>query len=227
MISFWFLKSSLLFSLTSSHTRFRDSLFFFPPFPLNPAQTGLCPEPPGIVCWENSFHFHNFLWLSSPPWGQSFKMLAERRLSSDIRYLHAHGNVLSVLTIRSPAGEPNHCTVVTQECYICISGLIHDAFIIAWHWKGAGGSRRELSQELCRRDTPLVDDLPLCLFASCLRWSSLRCSLHSPIMLSCLVMVPERLDNWPRNKISEAVNQAMLFFPSGVSSAILSRWWKV
>lgn len=198
-----------------------------PPLPLNPAQSGLCPEPPGIVCWENSFCFHNSPWLSFPPWGQSFKMLPERRLSSETRYLHGHSKVLSVLKIWSPAGEPSHWAVVTQESYSSISGLIHDSFIIAWHWEGAGESRRELLKELCQRDVPLVDDLPLCLFASCLRWSSLRCSLHSPIMLSCLVTAREQLDNWPRNKISEAVNQAMLFFPSCVSSAILSRWWKV
>lgn len=147
-------------------------------------------------------------------------MLPERRLSSEIRYLHGHSKVLSVLKIWSPAGEPSHWSVVTQESYSSISGLIHDSFIIAWHWEGAGESRRELLKELCQRDVPLVDDLPLCLFASCLRWSSLRCSLHSPIMLSCLVTAREQLDNWRRNKISEAVNQAMLLFPSGVSSAL-------
>lgn len=75
MISFWSLKSSLLFINFITHP-FQGFPVFFPPFPLNPAQTGLCPEPPGIVCWENSFHFHNSPWLSFPPWGQSFKMLA-------------------------------------------------------------------------------------------------------------------------------------------------------
>lgn len=120
-----------------------------------------------------------------PP-GVSFKMLAERRLSSDTQYLHAHSKVLSVLKIRSPVGEPNHWAVVTQECYICISRLIrwfiHNCMALGRGWR----KQEEALVELCQRDMSLVDALPLCLFASCLLWSSLPCSLHSPIVLSCL-----------------------------------------